>query len=425
MNEAIDKVLSEAERLEPEEVDVRGAVGRILAEDVRSPEAVPPFPASVKDGYAVAASQGAGVFRVVGAVTAGRRPDFAVGGDGVAYITTGAPLPPGADAVVMVERTEAAEPPPGEPAPPAGAPEPVGGRFVRIYATVKPGDDVRPVGSDIGEGELLVPAGACVGPSEVGLLVSVGVRSVKAYRRPRVAVLSTGDELVDPFAAGPSAGAPLPYGLIRDSNSEMLAGALAEGGFPGTLRLGIASDRPGDLEAKLMEGLERADVVLTSGGVSMGELDLLHPLLEREGTVHFGRVLMKPGKPLTFATVLRAGRKKLVFALPGNPVSAAVCFNLAALPALRKMAGTPEPFPPRVKARITTPLKLDPERPEYHRARLRFDAASACFVAESTGSQASSRLASLRSANAYLELPRSAETLAPGTLVDALLVGQL
>ncbi len=406
--EALDIVLAQAQPLPPQSVDLEEAHGHILAQDIVARDALPPFPASVKDGYAVVASDGPGDYPVVGTVTAGRLADFRVELGTVAYITTGAPLPPGADAVVMVEESEP-------------LPEGNGLQRVRLRASVKPGDDVRPVGVDVTGGQTVLAAATRLGAAEVGLLATVGAARIQIHPRPKVAILSTGDELVE------AAQSPGP-GQIRDSNRPTLrAAVLANGGVP--LDLGTAGDTPGALEAKVEHGLREADVLLTSGGVSMGELDLLKPLLEARGTVHFGRLRMKPGKPLTFATVEVNGRRKLVFALPGNPVSSLVTFYLMAVPALRKLAGWRDPRLTRVQAQLAQPLPLDPQRPEFHRATLHWNstANNGCggFVATSTGSQASSRLLSMTSANALLALPQREGELAAGDVVDALLIGDL
>jgi len=248
------------------------------------------------------------------------------------------------------------------------------------------------------------------------------------YPRPRVAILSTGDELVAPDQLpGP--------GQIRDSNRAMLLAAVtALGGDP--LDLGMVGDDLDQLGDRLAVGLAQADVLITSGGVSMGDLDLLKPLLEERGQVHFGHLRMKPGKPCTFATVTLADwddqgdevtRTVLVFALPGNPVSSLVTFYLMAGPALRKLAGWPHPHLRRVQAHLGQPLRLDPERPEYHRAILRWDRVlndgRGGYVALSTGSQSSSRLLSMRTANALLALPAAEGELEAGAIVDALLIG--
>ncbi len=410
--EALDTVLTQAQPLPPQSIDLADVHGHILAQDVVAHDSLPPFPASVKDGYAVVASDGPGDYPIMGTVTAGRLADFQVEPGTVAYITTGAPLPPGADAVVMVEESERL---PGED----------GLQRVRLRATVEPGDDVRPVGVDVTAGQTVLTAGTRLGAAEIGLLATVGAARVEVYPRPKVAILSTGDELVE------AAESPGP-GQIRDSNRPTLRAAiLANGCVP--IDLGIAADTPGALEEQVERGLRGADVLLTSGGVSMGELDLLKPLLEARGTVHFGRLRMKPGKPLTFVTVEVDGRQKLVFALPGNPVSSLVTFYLVAVPALRKLAGWRDPHLTRVQAQLAQPLPLDPQRPEFHRATLRWDTGlnnglagnTGGFVATSTGSQASSRLLSMTSANALLELPMREGELAAGEVVDALLIGHI
>jgi gephyrin len=314
-------------------------------------------------------------------------------------------LPAGADAVVMVEETELRPAQQNQPR-------------VYIRQWVTPGADIRPVGSDVQQGETVLRTGERLGVAEVGLLATVGATHVQVYPRPRVAILSTGDELVEPDQSpGP--------GQIRDSNRAMLhAAVLASGGAP--IDLGVAGDNQHQLEERIRRGLAEADVLLTSGGVSMGDLDLVKPLLEQIGEVHFGRIRMKPGKPITFATSNVAGRKRLIFALPGNPVSSLVTFYLLTTPALRKMAGWPDPYLRRVQAQLAQPLALDAYRPEYHRAILCWDnplhGGVGGYLATSTGSQASSRLLSMRSANALLELPQEEGELPAGAIVSALLL---
>lgn len=408
--EALDIVLAQAEPLPVTSVALADALGLVLPAAVTAREPLPPFPASVVDGFAVVAADGPGEATLVGEVTAGRLPTFTVQPGQAAYITTGAPLPTGADAVVMVEDSVR-----------------LSGRRVRLLAQVKPGDNVRPVGMDVTAGEVVLDAGTRLGAAEVGLLATVGHAQVQVVPRPRVAILSTGNEVVEPDQTpGP--------GQIRDSNRTMLAAAVtAAGGV--VVDLGIASDVHGDLEARLRRGLAEADIVLSTGGVSMGELDLIKPLLERLGTVHFGRVRLKPGKPCTFATIEQpvagaAGTaKRLVFGLPGNPVSGLVTFYLLVVPAMRRLAGWTDPQLTRVQAHLAQALPLDPARPEYHRATLRWSSAenggAGGYVATSTGRQASSRLLSMRSANALLELPQAEGTLPVGAVVSALIIGDL
>jgi gephyrin len=208
----------------------------------------------------------------------------------------------------------------------------------------------------------------------------------------------------------------------------MLAAAVAAAGGE-VVDFGIAADDAEELARRVRQGLHGADVLVTSGGVSMGELDLIKPLLMQNATVHFGRLRMKPGKPCTFATTQVDGRRRLVFALPGNPVSSLVTFHLLVTPALRRLAGWTHPELTRLMAVLSQPLELDPARPEYHRAVLAWDGTldegRGGFVASSTGSQASSRLLSMRTANALLEIPEGQGTLAAGARVTALLIGEL
>lgn len=400
VEEALSLVLQQAQTLTAEDVALADCLGRVVANAVAAEEPLPPFHASVKDGYAVVAADGPGTYPIVGEATAGRVANFRVNRGSVAYITTGAPLPPGADAVVMVEETER-----------------TGGDKVTIHARVQPGDDVRPIGVDVAAGQIVLEEGARIGAAEMGLLATVGASQVAVYPAPRVGVLSTGDELVEPSE-------PLGPGQIHDSNrTTLLAAIQAAGGQP--VDLGIAGDSQTELEMKIHAGLVECDILLSSGGVSMGDLDLVKPLLEHAGTVHFGRVRMKPGKPVTFATAEVNGRRRLIFGLPGNPVSSLVTFYLFGVPALRRMAGWTDPHLTRIRARLAQRLPLDPQRPEYHRATLHWREDSGGFVASSTGSQASSRLLSMRSANALLELPQRDGHLEEGEVVSALLIGEL
>jgi gephyrin len=296
------------------------------------------------------------------------------------------------------------------------------------------GENVREVGSDVTQGEIVLRKGDVVSTvgGEIGLLASVGRGVVKVYNKVTVGVLSTGDEVVDHLTQR-----ELGLGEIWDSNRPALLTAVKAQGFP-TVDLGIARDKPGELESKLMEALQVADVIITTGGVSMGEMDLLKPTIEQslKGKIHFGRVAMKPGKPTTFATVQfpdSTQRKKLIFALPGNPASALVTLHLFVLPSLRKSQGRGQYDLPQVNVTVDEDIPLDP-RPEFRRVVVRFDAADGRLHATGTGGQRSSRIGSARGANAVLVMPslkdvsekrRELGCLPKGEDVKAILWGQV
>lgn len=411
MDEALSMIMANSQCLPQKIITLEDSLGYVLASDVFAKEPFPPFPASVKDGYAVLASDGPGERLVLGPVTAGEVTACNVISGHVMRITTGAPLPPGADAVVQVEDTELLE------SENEGRTE----KRIKILTTPKPGQDIRPIGFDVNKGQQVLTALQKLGPAELGLLASLGLTEVEVFQKPKVAVLSTGNEVVNP-------GEDTRAGQIRDSNKIALKSLIRTHGFE-ALDLGIAADSPQDLQTKLSVGLEKADVLVSSGGVSMGEKDFLKPVLEDllGATIHFGRVFMKPGKPTTFATTAISGKKKLIFALPGNPVSAMVTFNLFVLPALRKLAGFQHPQLTKIKAKLPQPVDLDP-RPEYHRVVLSWKPGEAVPSAISTGSQCSSRLLSMRTANALLVLPPRSDTLTrinAGEIVDALIIGEI
>ena len=405
VEDALASILRHVAPLPAVSTPLHDALGLVLAEDVHAPADQPPFPAAIVDGFALRAADGYGSRRLIGEQMAGYVAEIVVEPGTAVRITTGAPIPPGADAVVKVEQADEV----------GGWVMPHPGQGLRA------GLGIRPIGADVQAGARVLAAGQALGPAELGMLASLGMDCALVHRRPVVGVFSTGDELVQP-------GQPLGPGQIYDSNRVTLLAAVAQAGGQ-SLDLGIIHDQPGELEQKLASGLAVADLLVTSGGVSMGELDLLKPLLERWGVVHFGRVLMKPGKPMTFATlpVRRAGGEidsnqpaRPVFALPGNPVSSLVTFQLFVRPAIRRMLGHQAAGLPQIDAVLGHEFRLDPERPEFHRVTLRRDGER--FVAVSTGSQASSRLLSASGANGLLVLEQAAGVLPVGAERPVLLL---
>jgi molybdenum cofactor synthesis domain-containing protein len=394
VEEAQKRILERTRPLGVVSMKFSEALGFVLAEDVRATENMPPFAAAAKDGFAVIAGDTSRERRLIGEQMAGTTGGPRVEPGTAVRITTGAPVPPGADAVVMVERTEERD-----------------GRVVIHQESVEPGADIRPPGQDIEQGQLVLKQGTRLGPAEIGLLATVGQTTVKVYRRPAVAVLSTGDELVEPDESpGP--------GQIRDSNRYTLAAAVAEAGGLPTI-IGLGRDVEATLEELMLEGLKMADVLVTSGGVSMGNRDLVKPILERLGTVHFGRVFTKPGKPVTFATV--NGRP--VFAMPGFPVSSLVSFEIFVRPALRKMQGYSRVFRPERKVILEHDVSHSADRTEFQRAIVAYRDGQ--LYATTTGFQGSGRLLSMVGANALLRLPHGAGDFTRGDVVTALVIGEI
>jgi len=391
-DEARAIVLEHAHPLPIERVTLVEAGWRVLAEDVVATEDHPPFPASTMDGYAVVAGDGSPWREVIGKQTAGFVLDVEVTHGTAVQITTGAPLPPGATAVVRVENTEPTE-----------------DHVIIKQDDVAEGENIRPIGFDLRRGERVLAAGTVLGPAEIGLLAGLGITPVPVRRRPRVSVLSTGDELVEP-------GDPVGPGQIRDSNRFSLVTALKGAGAE-VIWSGKGPDERDALERVMRERIAESDVVVTSGGVSMGELDLIKAILGDLATVYFRRVFMKPGKPLNFAT---AG-DTLLFGLPGNPVSALVSFELFIRPALAVMVGRGADVTPQVQVTLLHDT-LPTDRIEYQRSIVSVDERGR-LVAKTTGGQASSRLASFLDANAFLVIPPRDQAYAAGEQVTALVLG--
>ena len=413
-----------------EKVSVNGSlVGRILAQDVLANHPVPAYRASIVDGYAVVLPSGSSKLESKGSTfpvtsishaTPGEIPPLHEGQ--IARITTGAPLPPGAQAVVMVEDTAIR-------AMTADGLEEETVEILFPLDDIKDGENVREIGSDIQRGQYILRKGDAVTAvgGELGVLASVGKSEVLVYGHPRVGIMSTGDEIVEHDRPG-----SLRVGEVRDCNRPTLMAAVRSWGYD-VVDLGIARDQAGALEESLRSALKSVDVIVTSGGVSMGELDLLKPTLERSlgGTIHFGRVAMKPGKPTTFATVPFKDAfgdhqaVKPVFSLPGNPASALVTAHLFVLPCLQKMSGKGAPFGlAKVRVVLGKDVTCDAGRGEYHRVGLQMNS-DGRIEALTTGGQRSSRVGSLKGASGLLCLPAGGGVVKQGETVDALLMGDL
>jgi molybdopterin molybdotransferase len=377
-------------------VDVLSALGRVLAESVVSPSTIPPWPNSSMDGYAVRAQDTNGEpveLAIVGRIIAGAMPSRPLRAGESMRIFTGAPLPEGADAVVPQEDVAADD------------------RRVTVRGRITPGAYVRPAGEDVRTGDLVVKPGGVVGAAEVGLLATLGYSQVRVYRRPRVAILSTGNELADLGTE------PGPAQIPNTNTYSLMAQVIEAGGEP--INLGVAPDRLEAITERVRWGFAAADLLVTSAGVSVGELDLVREALERSGAeLHLWQVSMRPGKPITFGT--RDGRP--VFGLPGNPVSAMVTFELFVRPALRRMAGADVIDRPRLRARALDPIANPGSRRGYLRVTLTPDAQG--YGARLTGDQGSAILRSLVLADG-LAVVAPDTTIAVGEAVDVIVLRAL
>jgi molybdopterin molybdotransferase len=398
VEEALRVVLEATPVLPAEEADLLEAPGRVLLEDIRADRDQPPFDKALMDGFAVVAADlvsAPRLLRVVDDIPAGSDPGRLrrVEPGSAARIMTGAPMPPGADAVLIVEESE---PIPGDP----GA--------VRARASVRPGDNLARRGDDLRRGDLLLVSGLRLAPAEIAVLAACGRPRVRVGGRPRVAVLATGDELVPPWTAPPPGG-------IRNSNGPLLL-ALARAAGAAARDLGIARDDPAALERAIAEGL-RDDVLILSGGVSMGERDLVGAALRGLGTeILFEKVAIKPGRPFTFG---RRGAT-LVFACPGNPVSCYVIFEVFARAALRRMMGFPRPERRPVRAVLASPIRQRPGRAGYYQARVRF-ADGRCEI-EPVKTSGSADFSACARGNALAIAPADTAVLEAGAEIDVLLL---
>lgn len=346
VEELLDRVLGTIEELPHFPQPLMDALGLPVAEDIVAPIALPTFDNSAMDGYAVVATDVEGAsadepvrLPVVGEIGAGQASLLALSPGTVAKIMTGAPVPEGCDAVVPYEWTDR------------------GVAQVEITQAPAVGAHIRPAGEDVKPGDLLVEAGTVLGPRHLGLLAAVGIGTVRVRPRPRVVVLSTGSELRD-------AGTPLTHDAIYDGNSYLLAAAAREAGAI-AYRVGIVPDDPRAFMDALSDQLVRADLVVTSGGVSQGDFDVVKEALSPLGTVWFGPVKMQPGKPQGFGTVGEDDTP--IFTLPGNPVSSYISFQMFVLPALRKMMGLRPYVRPTTEARLTKAFSSPPGRRQFMR----------------------------------------------------------
>ncbi len=384
ISEARELVLTSVRRLPAEEVALVDARGRVLAEDVSSPLDVPPFDCSAMDGYAVAAGDD-GELRVVGEARAGRPAGRRVEPGTAVRISTGAAVPEGADAVVQVEKVEE------------------GDDSVRVPATA-PGDNIRRAGEDVREGDVVLRAGAELGPAELGVIASLGRPRASCAARPKVALLVTGDELAEP-------GELLEEGQIFSSNAHALAAQIDAAGGELVRRQRVADDAA-ETRSALARALEEANVVCVSGGVSVGPHDHVKGALRELGVEErFWGVRLKPGKPTWFGV----RGETLVFGLPGNPVSAMVTFHLFARPAIRALQGA-DPGARRASAVLDEAVRRSPGRDQALRVRLRSDGDG--WHAATTGAQGSHVLTSMLGAGALALIPRGEGELAAGERVE-------
>ena len=402
VEEALEKVLSHIKVLDGVDTPILECLGQVLAEDIYSSIDIPPKDNSAMDGYAVKAQDTSGAttsspvyLDIIGEAKAGGVSNMEVKTHKTVRIMTGAPLPRGADSVVPFEDTDETQQS-GQPL-----------KRIGIIKSFDKGKNVRLAGEDIGKGQLAIQKGAVLRPAQVGVLASLGMDKVKVIRRPVVAILATGDELAE-------LGQPLSEGQIYNSNSySSAAQVLHYGGIPRVL--GIARDTEEDLDKKIREALS-ADMLLTTGGVSMGDYDLVKDVLAKQGEISFWKVRMKPGKPLAFGTI--KGIPHL--GLPGNPVSSMITFELFARPAILKMMGKTNLIRPTVEVTMESRIKNSDGRRIFARAIVRKEGDR--LYAKTTGPQGSGILTSMSMANALVIVPEDVAAVKEGDLVKAIML---
>jgi molybdopterin molybdotransferase len=393
--QARENVLEVISPLGPEPVAIDDALGRVLAEDVRAAENVPPFPCSAMDGYAILAGDSGQRLTIVGESRAGTPATQTLRESEAIRVSTGAAIPAGATAVIPQEEVDAA------------------GDEIVTRAASAPGQHIRGAGEDMRAGALQLTAGSRLTAVELGAAVAAGVGTLSVSRRPRVTILCTGDELRAP-------GEPLGPGEIHNSNAPMLVGLVTgAGALAGRARR--LPDDPGATERGIEEALQSSDVVIISGGVSVGPHDHVKPALARLGVDEvFWSVALQPGKPTWFGLLRSGPHRPLVFGLPGNPVSAVVTFSLFVAPALAGLQGGSAPRPPHAEAALATDVQRNPRRDQAVRVRLELGGRQpgpAVLTAFPNGAQGSHILTSLLGADALAMIPMGEGTLPAGSIV--------
>jgi molybdopterin molybdotransferase len=407
VDQARERILSNFQPVTTETLPLTGCLSRVLAQDISAANDFPPFDNSSMDGFAVRATDIGDAtaasprrLRVVADIPAGSHPTISLAPGEAARIMTGAPTPRGADAVIPVEDTDFNNRDAGTPAP----------SEVQILKPAKSGANIRPRGMDIRAGLVALHTGRLLKPQDLGLLAMLGFAEVLVYRKPRVALFSSGDELLE-------VGAPLEQGKIRDSNSYTLAALVEEAGAE-VVRLGVAKDNRESVKALLEQAVElQVDLILSSAGVSVGAFDYVKQVIEANGKMDFWRVNMRPGKPVAFGEY-----KSIPFiGLPGNPVSAFVGFEVFVREALQRLGGLLNGGRQTVRVRCEEQIDSD-GRESYLRAQVRPDGENGSFVARLTGHQGSGNLHSLVQANALLIIPAGVKCVPAGQEINAWLI---
>ena len=403
--DAQNLIISKINPVEPVITSLKSAYGRILAQDIYSNVDLPPFTNSSMDGFALRSTDvkncthnHPAALKIIGDIPAGSNQEMTIQTGQAARIMTGAMLPAGADAVIPLEDTNLYQP---------GGDQPLTDQ-VSVYKPVKAGDYIRPQGQDIKRGQTVLRKGRKLLPQDIGLLASIGLNKFLVFQRPRIAVLTTGDELIP-------ASEILTAGKIHDSNSYMLS-ALVESNGGEIIDLGVTADDPAEIRERLQYAVNQSvNLILTSAGVSVGSRDFIRPVVEEHGQMTFWRVNMRPGKPVAFGHYMKIP----LVGLPGNPVSAFVSFLILVLPALRKLSGSSNFEPVLQKAILSHPVESD-GRESYLRAELDFKDGK--YFASLTGHQGSGNLFALIQAKALLILPSGVKSLPSGSEVDFMFI---